>query len=303
MTQTATHKKYQRKVIEIYGLIKIYKRKEIETSALRGLSCKIEKGQITVLMGPSGCGKTTLLNIISGISHPSAGAVVVESVDISEYTEKQLEDYRREKISYIFQQMNLIPTMKVIDNITFALEYTNRYDEQSKERVKEIVKFIGIDNKLKHYPDELSGGEQQRVALAAAIAKDSSFILCDEPTGELDSAAKLKVMEILKMIIKKYPEKTIIVVSHDPDFKMIADRVLYMRDGKISYEESVEKLKQLQAGGLNEGGIDSISALRQPSNADAMRELKELAKTISDRLESLEEQETQRKSLKLDEKI
>jgi ABC-type multidrug transport system ATPase subunit len=105
------------------------------------------------------------------------------------------------------------------------------------------------------------------------------------------------------MIIKKYPEKTIIVVSHDPDFKMIADRVLYMRDGKISYEESVEKLKQLQAGGLNEGGIDSISALRQPSNADAMRELKELAKTINDRLESLEEQETQRKSLKLDEKI
>ena len=286
--------------IRIKGLIKIYKRKEIETTALRGLSLDIQKGKITVLMGPSGCGKTTLLNIIGGISYPSSGIVIVEGQEISRFSEAQLENYRRDKISYIFQQMNLIPSMKILENITFALEYTNRYDEEAKHRVNEIIKFIGIQEKLKHYPDELSGGEQQRATLAAALAKNSSIILCDEPTGELDSDSKIKVMELLKLINKKYPEKSIIVVSHDPDFKLIADQVFYIRDGKISYEESPEKLHALQQGNIGPAESYSISSIQQPENIDAMRELRELAKTINDRLAELEQSKKKQNEIDLE---
>ncbi|MHA1520321.1 MAG: ABC transporter ATP-binding protein [Promethearchaeota archaeon] len=289
--------------IQIKELIKIYKRKEVETSALRGLSLKIRKGKITVLMGPSGCGKTTLLNIIGGISYPSAGKVIVEDNNISSFSEKNLEKYRRDTISYIFQQMNLIPSMKVKDNISFSLEYTNNYDEESQERIKEIVKFIEIEDKLDHYPDELSGGEQQRVALAAALAKNSSIILCDEPTGELDSESKVKVMEILKMINKKYPDKTIIIVSHDPDFKLIADSVFFMRDGKISFEESQEKLQALQRGEMGTPSTHTISSLQQPENANAVQELRELARAINDRLMELEQKQDKRDKIDLEGKL
>ena len=283
--------------IRTADVIKIYKRKGIETSALRGLSCEMNKGEITIIMGPSGCGKTTLMNILSGVSRPNAGSVIVHGQDITQYSEKQLEQFRRDQISYIFQKLNLIPTLNVMDNITFALEYTNRMNDVQRTRIDDILEFIGLKDHINKFPDEFSGGEQQRVALAAAVAKNSDIILCDEPTGELDSKAKMKVMELLSIIKQKYPEKTIVIVSHDTDMKLIADRLLYIRDGKISYEMSTEKLERFktQSGENSENPIEK--SLHNSNDEDLIMELRELNKIISDKLEHYEHRKYQKQKL------
>ncbi|WP_371805688.1 ABC transporter ATP-binding protein [Candidatus Lokiarchaeum ossiferum] len=285
--------------INLVDVIKIYKRKKVETSALRSISCQFRKGEITILMGPSGCGKTTLLNIIGGISRPNGGGVLVMNQNITQYTNKEMELYRRNKVSYVFQQLNLIPTMTVADNVSFPLEYTNQWNPTSLANLKEIISFIGIENKLDHYPNELSGGEQQRAALAAALVKNTPIILCDEPTGELDSAAKMKVMELLTQIKQKFPDKTILIVTHDPDFKLIADRLLYMRDGKISYEVSKEELLA-EKDSLKNASDVSYQALNQSNDEEMILELREISKIIADKLSFFKERKEQRKSLNIE---
>ena len=299
MTETKTIKTESSSIVSIRteNVIKIYKRKGVETSALRGLSCEMNKGEITIIMGPSGCGKTTLMNILSGVSLPNAGSVVVQGQDISQYSEKQLEQFRRDKISYIFQKLNLIPTLNVMDNITFALEYTNKMNETQQTRINDIIEFIGLEDHINKFPDELSGGEQQRVALAAAIAKNSDIILCDEPTGELDSKAKMKVMELLSIIKRRYPEKTIVIVSHDTDMNLIADRLLYIRDGKISYEMSTEKLQNIKTQGEIPTEIHAEKSLHSSNDEDLLMELRELNKIISDKLDHYESRNNQKKKL------
>jgi putative ABC transport system ATP-binding protein len=283
--------------IRTADVIKIYKRKGIETSALRGLSCEMNKGEITIIMGPSGCGKTTLMNILSGVSRPNAGSVIVHGQEITQYSEKQLEQFRRDQISYIFQKLNLIPTLNVMDNITFALDYTNRMNDVQRTRINDILEFIGLTDHINKFPDELSGGEQQRVALAAAVAKNSDIILCDEPTGELDSKAKMKVMELLSIIKQKYPEKTIVIVSHDTDMKLIADRLLYIRDGKISYEMSTEKLERFKTHGEVSSQDPGEKSLQSSNDEDLIMELRELNKIISDKLDHYEHRNYQKQKL------
>nr|WP_147664701.1 ABC transporter ATP-binding protein [Candidatus Prometheoarchaeum syntrophicum]QEE17816.1 putative ABC transporter ATP-binding protein [Candidatus Prometheoarchaeum syntrophicum] len=300
MTEIKTMKPKSNTIISIRteNVIKIYKRKGVETSALRGLSCEMNKGEITIIMGPSGCGKTTLMNILSGISLPNAGSVIVQGQDITQYSETQLEQFRRDKISYIFQKLNLIPTLNVMDNITFALEYTNKMNEAQQSRINNIIELIGLEDHTKKFPDELSGGEQQRVALAAALAKNSDIILCDEPTGELDSKAKMKVMELLSIIKKNYPEKTIVIVSHDTDMNLIADRLLYIRDGKISYEMSTEKLQKIKTQGEIPIEVHAEKSLHNSNDEDLLTELRELNKIISDKLEHYESRNIQKHKLK-----
>jgi len=285
-------------VIKLLDVIKIYKRKKVETSALRSLSCNFRKGEITIIMGPSGCGKTTLLNMIGGISRPNGGEVSVMNKNIAHFSNSEMELYRREKISYIFQQLNLIPTMTVADNVSFPLEYTNQWNPTSLVNLREIISFIGIENKLDHYPNELSGGEQQRVALAASLVKNTPIILCDEPTGELDSISKMKVMELLTEINQKFPQKTIVIVTHDPDFKLIADRLLYMRDGKISYEVSKAELLVERQSMKNSTDI-SYETLNQSNDEEMILELREISKIITDKLTFFKNRKEQRKSLNL----
>ena len=285
--------------IKLHDVIKIYKRKKVETSALRSLTCKFRKGEISIIMGPSGCGKTTLLNIIGGISRANGGIVNVKGANIAHFSEKEMELYRREKISYVFQQLNLIPTMTVADNVSFPLEYTNQWNPTSLANLKEIISFIGIEKKLDHYPNELSGGEQQRAALAAALVKNTPIMLCDEPTGELDSTSKMKVMELITQIKEKFPEKTIIIVTHDPDFKLIADRLLYMRDGKISYEVTKEELLNEQKNSKNQSDV-SYQALNQTNDEEMILELREISKIITDKLKFFKDRKEQRKTLNID---
>jgi putative ABC transport system ATP-binding protein len=222
--------------IIIDDLFKIYKRGKIEVVALRGLSCEFRRGDISVIMGPSGCGKTTLLNLIGGLDIPSSGKIIFERENISAKSERELEQYRKSKVGYVFQFMNLIPELNAAENIGLPLLLTNVPKKDRDMRVKELLSVVGLENRENHNPDELSGGEQQRVAIAAALAHNPDILLCDEPTGELDSESKYHIMGVLRNVLKKYPQKIILIVTHDSDLRKIADKLFFIKDGEISFE-------------------------------------------------------------------
>ncbi len=254
--------------IRIDDAIKIYKRGKIEVVALRGLSCAFNPGEITVIMGPSGCGKTTLLNMIGGLDRLNSGKVIVDGADIAQFSDSEVEKYRRKKIGFVFQFMNLIPELNAYENITLPLELSGTLTKERKAFIDELLQIVGLEDRKTHRPDELSGGEQQRISVAAALANDPEIILCDEPTGELDSQSKKVIMELLRSVIEKFPEKTMVIVSHDPDLKAIADHMLYIRDGNISHTFTKEEL--VSASQSNEGSSD-ISGY-SPSNPNEVNE-------------------------------
>ncbi|MHA1727811.1 MAG: ABC transporter ATP-binding protein [Promethearchaeota archaeon] len=270
--------------IEIDSIIKIYKRGHIEVAALRGLSCKFYPGEITVIVGPSGCGKTTLLNLIGGLDRPNSGKIFVNGENICGYSDKMLEKYRRKKVGYVFQFMNLIPELNALENTELPLLLMGVPAKERNERVEELLKLVNIFDRAKHKPDELSGGEQQRVAIAAALANNPEVILCDEPTGELDSDSKIMIMEFLKGVIKKYPNKSIIVVTHDTELKKIADRLYYIRDGNISHElKKVDLQKQIERS-------DRIGEDKAIISEKFLRELRELQFLITNKIDKLEKE-------------
>ncbi|MCF2139456.1 MAG: ABC transporter ATP-binding protein [Candidatus Lokiarchaeota archaeon] len=276
--------------IQIDDAIKIYKRGKIEVVALRGLTCEFKAGEITVIMGPSGCGKTTLLNVIGGLDRLTSGRIFVNGVDIAQYTDREMEQYRRKKIGFVFQFMNLIPELTAEENILLPLELSKTLNKASKEFVNSLLDIVGLSERKTHRPDELSGGEQQRVSIAAALANNPDIILCDEPTGELDTASKRIIMELLHSVIKKFPEKTMIIVSHDPELKAIADRLYYIRDGAISHKFSKEELQALKKQSGEEQNIDFSMQSSDPSRAHevALLELREIDHYVREKIDKIE---------------
>lgn len=265
-------------------VIKIYKRGHIEVAALRGLSCKFYPGEITVIVGPSGCGKTTLLNLIGGLDRPNSGKIFVNGENICSYTDKMLEKYRRNKVGYVFQFMNLIPELNAVENVGLPLLLMGTPSKERNERVEHLLKLVGLSERGKHKPDELSGGEQQRVAIAAALANNPEIILCDEPTGELDSDSKIMIMEFLRNVMNEYPNKTMIVVTHDTELKRVADRLYYIRDGNISHELKKEELqKQIKR-------TDAIGEDKVIISEKFIRELRELQFMIKNKIDRLEKE-------------
>lgn len=265
-------------------VIKIYKRGHIEVAALRGLSCKFYPGEITVIVGPSGCGKTTLLNLIGGLDRPNSGKIFVNGENICSYTDKMLEKYRRNKVGYVFQFMNLIPELNAVENVGLPLLLMGTPSKERNERVEYLLKLVGLSERGKHKPDELSGGEQQRVAIAAALANNPEIILCDEPTGELDSDSKIMIMEFLRNVMNEYPNKTMIVVTHDTELKRVADRLYYIRDGNISHELKKEELqKQIER-------TDKIGEDKVIISEKFIRELRELQFMIKNKIDRLEKE-------------
>lgn len=281
--------------IQINDLIKVYKHKEIEVAALRGLSCSFPQGEINVIMGPSGCGKTTLLNIIGGISRPTSGSVILNNrTDITQFSEVEYDLYRRDKISYIFQSQNLLPNLTAWNNIILPLQIQKKYTSEKSHEIETILDFVGMTARKNHFPDELSGGEQQRVSIARALAKNADILLCDEPTGELDSKSKSKIMELLLSVKEKNPTKTIIIVTHDLDFKLIADRVFIIKDGRISYEISGKELveyKNKNDISLDTTNNESGKEINPKSTEDdkAISELEELKYLISQKLDKMKQ--------------
>jgi len=237
------HKKKDRKdgpdkddMVWIKELIKVYRSGKLEVTALRGVSTKVKRGEIVAIIGPSGCGKTTLLNIIGGLDDATAGKVFVDGKNIRNMKEDALVQFRRQTVGFIFQNFNLIPSLTAKQNVELPMRLKGEPTGIRKDRIDKLFKAIGLEGRMDHRPEQLSGGEQQRVAFAVALANDPPLILADEPTGELDTQTGLEVMEIFKELSRQLG-KTEIIVTHDMRIASFADRTLKIIDGRIVSEE------------------------------------------------------------------
>ena len=235
-----------RNAVIVRDLIKIYKIGQIEVQALRGLNVNVRKGEMISIIGPSGSGKTTLLNIIGGLDKASAGSVKVFDTDLTNLSTGELVNFRRETVGHVFQNMNLIPTLTASENIELPMAALGIKADERKKRIDELLNVVGLSDRRDHKPGELSGGEQQRIALAAALANNPPLILADEPTGELDTENARIVVEYLRKINKEL-EKTVIMVTHDPNISRISDRILRIHDGVV--QADVASMGESEASG------------------------------------------------------
>jgi putative ABC transport system ATP-binding protein len=218
--------------VAIDSLVKAYKLGKVEVQALRGLSLKVEAGRMVSIIGPSGSGKTTLLNILGGLDRATAGTVQVGDTPLTQLPPSELVDYRRDIVGHIFQALNLIPTLTAAENVELPMMAARVSSNQRQSRVKQLLDVVGLSDRLDHKPDELSGGEQQRVAIAAALANDPPLLLADEPTGELDSVNARMVTDFLAKVNREMG-KTVIMVTHDQNVARTADEIMRIEDGVI----------------------------------------------------------------------
>ena len=214
-------------IIELKNITKVYKTGEIEQTALNNVNLSIEQGKFVVILGPSGAGKSTLLNLLGGLDQPTSGTIIVDGKDISTLSSDELAEYRADKVGFVFQFYNLIPTLTVFENVALVKEIAP--DALDPEQ---ILKEVGLENHLKKFPSALSGGEQQRVSIARAIAKNPNIILCDEPTGALDSTTGVMVLKLLLKLAREH-NKTIIIVTHNQNIAKMADVIIKVKNGKI----------------------------------------------------------------------
>ena len=222
------------KIVKIKNLSKIYKTGEREFKALDNINLEIEEGNFVVILGPSGAGKSTLLNLIGGMDTPTNGTIKINGEDISNYNESKLTDYRADNVGFIFQFYNILPTLTVLENVELVKEISKNTTDS-----KTALKAVGLGEQLNKFPNQLSGGEQQRVSIARAIAKNPKLMLCDEPTGALDSKTGVEVLKLLKeQCDSNNGKNTVIIATHNSLFADIADTVIRVKNGKI---ESVTK--------------------------------------------------------------
>jgi len=219
-------------VVQTVDLAKRYRRGRIAVDGLDGVSITIAKGEIIGIIGPSGSGKTTLLNLVGGLDRPTHGKVLVDGFDLGGLDDGELADYRLKKIGFIFQFYNLISTLNAVENIELPMGLANVPKEEREERARELLSIVGLQLRANHMPEELSGGEQQRVAVARALSNSPSVILGDEPTGDLDSKSAKALMDLI-WNLRKEKKVTFILVTHDPFVVARCDRVFSIRDGKV----------------------------------------------------------------------
>jgi putative ABC transport system ATP-binding protein len=213
-------------------LIKVYRTGKSEVIALRGLDLHVDDGELVAVRGPSGCGKTTFLNILGGIDRPTAGRIEVGGTNLVDLTEGDLVRYRLRQAGFVFQFFNLVPTLTAEENIELPMRLASKDGTARKARTKELLELVGLSHRARHRPDEMSGGEQQRIAIAVALSNDPPLLLADEPTGELDTKTGQEVLNLFQRLNRDL-KKTIVVVTHDARVAGIAHRILDIRDGKI----------------------------------------------------------------------
>lgn len=220
-------------MFELQDVWKIYKMKGVETDALRGVSLKIKKGEYVAILGPSGSGKSTLMHIMGCLDTPTKGKVFVEGKEVSKLSDGELAKIRREKIGFVFQAFNLIPSLTAVENVALPMRFSGYGRSEAQKRAMELLKRVGLGKRASHKPNELSGGEQQRVAIARSLSNNPEAILADEPTGNLDTKSGRGIFELLEELHKK-TGKTIIVVTHDINLARRAQREIRIRDGLIT---------------------------------------------------------------------
>jgi putative ABC transport system ATP-binding protein len=220
-------------LIELRDVTKSYRRDQIEILVLNGVTISIAEGDFMALMGPSGSGKSTLLNLLAGIDRPTRGTVTVADTDISRLSERGLAAWRARHIGFIFQLYNLIPVLTAFENVELPLLLTNLTKKQRREHVMTALGIVGLSDREKHYPRQLSGGQEQRVAIARAIVTDPTLLLADEPTGDLDARSAGEILALLQRLNADY-RKTIVMVTHDPHAAERAAHVLHLEKGSLA---------------------------------------------------------------------
>ncbi|MEM4472783.1 MAG: ABC transporter ATP-binding protein [Archaeoglobaceae archaeon] len=219
-------------MIELVDIHKVYKTQYYEVHALNGITMTIKEGEFVAIMGPSGSGKSTLLHLIGCLDRPTRGEVIINGVRTSKLSDNELTRMRRDLIGFIFQQYNLIPTLTALENVELPMIFKGIGKEERRRRALELLKLVGIEEVANRKPMEISGGQQQRVAIARAMANEPRILLCDEPTGNLDSKSGRQVMEIIKRMNEE-KGVTVVLVTHDLSLADYADRIVRIRDGRI----------------------------------------------------------------------
>lgn len=219
--------------IQLKSLYKVYSQGTDKVYALNNLSFEIEKGEFVVILGPSGSGKSTLLHILGGLDNPTEGEVLVDGVNIAGYSDDELAKYRRSDVGFVFQAFNLLPSLTAIENIEMPLLIDGQTMDQ--EYMDEVMECLEIKELQKRLPSQMSGGQQQRIAIARALSNKPKMVLADEPTGNLDSEISNKVLKLLKETCKKYGQ-TLIMITHNEEIAKQADRVIRIKDGKAFHE-------------------------------------------------------------------
>ena len=224
------------------SLVKIFKTDEIEVMALQGLDMVIKRGEFLSVIGKSGSGKSTLMNIIGGLEKPSAGRIVVEGKNLSEFSEKEMIRYRKETVGFVWQKSsrNLFGYLTATENIEAAMNFTKRSHKQRHEKALELLDMVGMSHKANSYPGQMSGGEQQRIAIAVALANDPQILLADEPTGAVDSKTSAYIQDLFRKLNREL-HVTVIIVTHDMKLADKTDRVVMISDGKISTEKIMKE--------------------------------------------------------------
>ena len=220
-------------LINLFQVTKHYRRDAIDIPVLDNIDLGIARGEFLALMGPSGSGKTTLLNLIAGIDKPNSGRVVIDGNDISRLDERQLAKWRARHVGFIFQLYNLIPVLSAFENVELPLLLTNLSRKKRRDHVMTALSVVGLEDRERHYPRQLSGGQEQRVAIARAIVTDPSLLVADEPTGDLDAKSADEILDLLKRLNEEFA-KTIIMVTHDPRAAGHAHAVLHLEKGVLS---------------------------------------------------------------------
>lgn len=223
----------QQSVISVRDVTKELRLGKITVHALRGVSLDIHAGEMVSIVGPSGSGKSTLLGLVGGLDTPTHGTIAIDGVDITRMNEDQLTEIRNEKIGFIFQFFNLIPTLTAVENVALPIQFARKAQYKPEKRAKELLDLLGLADRMNHRPAELSGGQQQRVAIARALANNPPLLLADEPTGNLDTESGSRVLEALKHI-QETSKTTIVIVTHDPELATFTDRTITLVDGEIA---------------------------------------------------------------------
>ena len=234
-------------LVKVEGVSKSFSLGEVRTRVLRNVNLEVDTGEFVVILGKSGSGKTTLLNLIGCIDAPDGGRIIVDGVEVTRLNDDQLTEFRRDKIGFVFQFYNLLPTLTALENVEMALEPVLKDGGEVRTRALKYLDLVGLRDKAVNFPFQLSGGEQQRVAIARALAKEPILVLADEPTGNLDEETSRRIVDLM-LKLNRETGTTFIVVTHDSSLSRIADKTIYLRSGRVY---GVSRREEKQRAGMN----------------------------------------------------